>query len=125
MAISTINTVLKYKSGSFVELCKIKDFPDMGGTPDTIEVTDLTDTHQRFIKGVISQDVLEFTANYDGTAFDLIDGLSGEQEFQLELSNTDTWEWKGEISVYLSGNGVNGPHEMVISIVPSTAIAKI
>lgn len=53
-AYSTINTVLKTSttsSGTYTQLCKIKSYPDLGGTPEQIETTDLEDTFQTFVPG--------------------------------------------------------------------------
>ena len=46
MAISSYNVVLKTSttaSGTYTKLVDIKDFPDLGSAPDTIEVTTLSD----------------------------------------------------------------------------------
>ena len=39
----------------------IKDYPDMGGTPEAIETTTLCDEMQTFIEGIKSNEQLAFT----------------------------------------------------------------
>lgn len=46
------------------KLVDIKDFPDLGGAPEMLETTTLSDGAQTYIPGIQSQDALEFTANY-------------------------------------------------------------
>ena len=50
MAISSYNVILKTSdtaSGTYTKLVDIKDFPDLGSAPDTIEVTTLSDKMKR------------------------------------------------------------------------------
>ena len=47
-AMSTISTSL-FRGGS--KMCRIKSYPDLGGTPDLLETTDLEDTWQTFVPG--------------------------------------------------------------------------
>ena len=65
-ALSTINTVLKVgdTGATVAKVCKIKSYPDLGGDPDKITVTDLEDTDEASVPGVRSADDMQFTANY-------------------------------------------------------------
>lgn len=50
--ISTINTVLKMGTGTSLDkVTPIKSYPDLFGTPDQIEITDLEDEIQKFVPG--------------------------------------------------------------------------
>ena len=66
MAISTYGIALMYKAegDTYSKLIDIKDFPDLGGAPEMIETTTLSDNMQTYIPGIQSLDALEFTANY-------------------------------------------------------------
>lgn len=130
-AYSTIGTVLNYGSeaANLTELCKIKSYPDMGGAPSMLEITDLTDEMQQFIPGVRElPDGLEFTANFtpesyasvSNTAdtpgyYSLVFGTSGEDGYGV-------FTFQGQHSVYISGGDVNAVREMVITIAPSSDI---
>ena len=68
MAISTYKIFLMQKNTSAWEkLIDIKEFPDLGGAPEMLETTTLSDKMQTYIPGIQSLDSLEFTANYGET----------------------------------------------------------
>ena len=65
-AISSYNIVLKTSdtaAGTYAELVPVKDFPDLGSAPDTIEVTTLRDKMKRYIQGLQDTGSFEFTYN--------------------------------------------------------------
>ena len=131
-AFSTIGTVLNYgaSADNLAELCKIKSYPDMGGSPSMLETTDLTDEAQTFVAGVKEMpDGLEFTANFTPAAYasvsntantpgyySLVFGTSGQEGYAI-------FTFQGQHSVYVSGGDMNAVREMVITISPSTEIA--
>ena len=148
MASSTMYTYLGYASSNsgttvpttYIKLCAIKSFPDLGGAPEKIEITTLEDAVQTFVNGVQALDPLEFTANYDPDDYERLKKLrSGENYFCVgfrinalgsESNNTNTldkgaWAWKGQLSVWVVGGGVNAAREMRISISSSTEIQSI
>ena len=133
-AYSTINTVLKYGTGTtnptLSKLCVIKSYPDLGAAPDTIETTDLEDTSQTFVKGVQSQDNMEFTANYTPEAYAAVLATVSDTEgtYQLEMGESGAqgkFTWTGTHSVHVSGGDVNAVREMVITVIPSSAITQV
>lgn len=136
MAISTYKVFLmKKESSAYKKLVDIKDFPDLGGAPEMLETTTLSNGAQTYIPGIQSQEALEFTANYTKTDFDTLKALE-EQELDLavwfggtESAGTVTptgtdgkFEFKGRLSVFVTGGGVNEVVGMTISIAPSTVI---
>ena len=137
MAISTYKIFLMMKgSGSTYEkLVDIKDFPDLGGAPEMLETTTLSDKMQTYIPGIQSLAALEFTANYTKNDFTTLKALEGqEKEFAVwfgasESGSTLTpdgsdgkFEFKGQLSVFPVGGGVNEVVDMTITIAPSTPI---
>lgn len=127
-AVSTINTVLKAgeAKASLAQLCKIKSYPDLGGSPEQIETTDLEDTMQTFVDGVQSVDTMEFTANYTKEVYEkVLESAGTEQKYQLEFGDAGAdgiFSWTGTHSVRVSGGEVNGVREMVITCTPSSKI---
>ena len=127
-AVSTINTVLKAGAAkaSLAQLCKIKSYPDLGGTPEQLETTDLEDSMQTFVDGVQSVDTMEFTANYTKESYESVSESAGtEQKYQLEFGNAGAdgiFSWTGTHSVRVTGGEVNGVREMVITCTPSSKI---
>lgn len=130
MAISTYPITLKYDSSasetpSWDDVCDIKDFPDLGGAPEMLETTTLSDSAKSYIAGIKDQQALEFTANYDEDDFDAIALLTGTQDFQLWFGANGAsgkFAFSGTISAYVAGAGVNEVVDMKIIIVPSTPI---
>ena len=136
MAISTYKIFLMMKNSSTYEkLIDIKDFPDLGGSPEMLETTTLSDKMQTYIPGIQSLDALEFTANYTKEDFTKLKALEGvENEFAVWFGGTEEanvltptgtdgkFQFKGQLSVYPVGGGVNEVVDMKVSIAPSTPI---
>ena len=128
MAISTYGITLRHKGTgeTYTKLIDIKDFPDLGGAPEMLETTTLSDAMQTYIEGIQSSDALEFTANYTKTDYDTLVALKGDEEsfavFFGDDGTAGTFYFKGYLSVRVNGGGVNEVVGMTISIAPSTAI---
>lgn len=130
-AIATMNTILKYYNVSqFVPLIDIKEYPDLGGTPDLLETTTLTETKRHTnILGLQSATDLTFTANYTLANYQAVKALEGtQQKFRLELGENGVdgiFEWEGEISVFPVGGGVNAIRDLSFTITESTPIELV
>lgn len=136
MATSSYKTFLMYKKASAYEkLVDIKDFPDLGGSPEMLETTTLSDSMQTYIEGIQTQDALEFNINYDLEVYKTIEAMKGtETEFAVWFGGTESdgtltptgtegkFNFKGYISIRVTGKGVNEVKEAVLSIAPSTPI---
>lgn len=136
MAISTYKVFLMKKdSSTYQKLVDIKEFPDLGGEPEMLETTTLSDNMQTYIAGIQSLDGLTFTANYDMTDFQKLKALEGkEEEYAVWFGGTGDagsvtpdgsngkFSFKGQLSVFPVGGGVNEVVDMSISIAPSTPI---
>jgi hypothetical protein len=139
MAISTYKVFLMKKAtegGTYSKLIDIKEFPDLGGEPEMLETTTLSDNMQTYISGIQSLDGLSFTANYDVTQFQTLKALEGQQNsYAVWFGGTESagvitpdgsngkFAFDGELSVYPVGGGVNEVVGMNITIAPSTPIA--
>ncbi len=136
MAISTYKIFLMQKKASAWEkLIDIKEFPDLGGTPEMLETTTLSDRMQTYIPGIQSLDALEFSSNYTLSEYKKLKGMEGtEHEFAVWFGGTESgdtvtptgtdgkFKFKGQISVFPVGGGVNEVVDMTITIAPSTPI---
>ena len=92
MAISSYNVVLKTSttaSGTYTKLVDIKDFPDLGSAPDTIEVTTLSDKMKRYVQGLQDTGSFEFTYNYTKDDFTKVAALddNATHYFELDFGN--------------------------------------
>lgn len=128
MAISTYGVTLMHKgTGSdYTKLVDIKDFPDLGGAPEMLETTTLSDAMQTYIEGIQSADALEFTANYTKEDYATCNALKGEKESYAvyfgENGINGKFSFDGYLSARVNGGGVNEVVGMTISIAPATAI---
>ena len=136
MAISTYKVFLMKKtSDTWGKLIDIKDFPDLGGSPELLETTTLSDKMQTYIPGIQSLDALEFTANYTKNDYTTLKDLEGvENDYAVWFGGTESggvitptgndgkFSFKGALSVFASGGGVNEVVDMTITIAPSTPI---
>jgi hypothetical protein len=128
MAISTygVRLMQKLEGASWGMLVDIKDFPDLGGAPEMLETTTLGNSMQTYIPGIQALDALEFTANYDFLDYKKVKALEGK-EIDLavwfgELGENGKFEFKGYVSAFPVGGGVNAVVDMKISVAPSTPI---
>ncbi len=127
MAITTQGVVLTVTPSKGSEIVvKIKDFPDLSGEPEMVEMTTLADSMQTYELGVQAQDSLEFTVNFDGDTYASLKLLESEHDNEYTLSMgvaaEGAFQWTGSHSVYLVGGGVNAPLEMKLVCVPETEV---
>lgn len=137
MAISTYKIFLMQKNTSAWEkVVDIKEFPDLGGTPEMLETTTLSDKMQTYIPGIQSIDALEFTSNYTLADYKKLKGLEGQdKEYAVWFGGTEAgdtvtptgsdgkFKFNGQLSVFPVGGGVNEVVDMTITIAPSTPIS--
>lgn len=129
MARSTYGIFLMHKTGdAYAKLIDIKDFPDLGGAPEMLETTTLSDAMQTYIEGIQSSDALEFTANYTKEDYTALKELKGKKESYAVYFGDEGVDGKFEFDGYLSarvkGGGVNEVVGMTISIAPATPITE-
>jgi hypothetical protein len=136
MAISTYKSFLMHKvSEKWEKLVDIKSFPDLGGAPELLETTTLSDSMTTNIMGIQSLDALEFECNYTKTDYTKLKALEGkDSDFAVWLGGTEAsgsvtptgsdgkFEFKGQLAVYVNGGGVNEVVNMTVSIAASTPI---
>lgn len=138
MAISTYKVFLMHKGASasaYTKLIDIKEFPDLGGDPDMLETTTLSDKMQTYIAGIQSLDGLSFTANYDLTDYKALKALDGKNEkYAVWFGGTESggvltptgsdgkFSFDGQLTAYPTGGGVNEVVDIGITIAPYTPI---
>ena len=137
MAISTYKVFLMKQSGTtWSKLIDIKDFPALGGAPEMLETTTLSDNIQTFIPGIQQGDTLDFRANYTKTDYTTLKALEGSSlKLAVWFGGTESngtvtptgsdgkYEFDGQLSVYIVGGGVNEVVDMTISIARSSTIS--
>lgn len=137
MAISTYKVFLMKKTDStYSKLVDIKEFPDIGGDPEMLETTTLSDKMQTYIKGIQSNEGLSFTANYTKADYATLQALEdSEEDYAIWFGGTESggvvtpdgsegkFSFKGELSVHVVGGGVNEVVDMGVTIAPTTVIS--
>lgn len=133
---TTYQTYLMKGTGTgtitYAKLVDIKEFPDLGGDPEAVEVTTLSDSMRRYVPGIQDTEALEFTCNYVLADYQTLVALGNTQvdyavwfddgTAQTPTGSLGKWSFKGALSVYVTGGGVNDPREMKVTIMPSTVI---
>ena len=122
-------------SATWEKLVDIKSYPDLGGAPEMLDATTLSDPSTVNILGIQSLDALEFECNYtldDYTKLKAMEGM--DKEFAVWLGGTEAagvatpsgsdgkFEFGGQLAVYVNGGGVNEVRNMTVSIATTTAI---
>lgn len=115
---------------TFSKLVDITSYPDLGGTPETIDITTLSDRKLRNMNGLQSGDALEFGALYTLDDFKKLEAIM--QADKAITSNSDLatyrvvfkddsgaggiWEWQGKLSVFANGAEPNARRDMTLTI---------
>jgi len=140
MARSTYKTFLMIQSTgttpTWGKVADIIDFPNLGGEPELIDVTSLSDAMRHYVPGVQGNEGLAFTMNYSSAVYSTIKGYKGtDRKYAVWFGGTvsgDTltptgsegkFEFNGDIDVYVNGAGVNAATTMTATIAPSTDIS--
>ena len=138
-ATSTYMTFLMHKksdAADYEKLVDITEFPDLGTDPEMLETTTLSDRMQTFIMGIQGNEGLNFNTNYDHTGYLALKELErkyegyavwfgGEEQADGTVTPTGSegkFSFTGQLSVRVTGGGVNEVRGMGIMIAPSTVI---
>ena len=138
MARSTMYSFLMQGNGSvYTKVVDIKDYPDMGGSPEALDATTLTNWARVYIEGIEeTQSQLSFTANYELADFSTVKNLEGSlRHWAVWFGGTRSGStvtptgssgkfiFDGYLHAHVIGKGVNEVQEMQIDIIPATEIS--
>lgn len=136
---STYQTYLMYQkqvsggtSMSYEKLIDIKSFPDLGGNPERLDATTLSDPMRVYIEGIQDTEEIVFEANYSLDAYKKLKDLKGKAlqyavwlgaDASAEPDGHDgKFEFTGTLSCKVTGGGVNEVAGLSITITPNTVI---
>jgi hypothetical protein len=142
MAISSFKSFLMKGSGStslsWAKLVDIKEFPDLGGVPEQLETTTLSDPGRTYIPGIQNTETKSITCNYTATDFATLDALKGtEQYVAIYFGGTESggvvtptgsdgiFEGKAYIDVFVAGAGVNEVVNMTVTLTMTKNFTKV
>lgn len=139
MATNTSLTFLMNKaSTTYSKLVDIKSYPNFSGDREALETTTLSNTGRTYIPGIAqaSDGTLTFPANYSKTDYESIKALEGtEKDLAIWFGGTVSgstvtptgsegkYEFKGFVTVGITGKGVNEVREMEVRVFPTTEIS--
>lgn len=116
-------------TSTFTKLCDITSVPDLGGAPDQIDITTLSDRKQKNMNGIQTVSSHEFGAWYDSEVYDTLQSIQEADYDKTSVSELDTYqiwigengvggkfEWQGKLSVYVGGYESNAAIPMTITI---------
>lgn len=128
MAITTENTYFIHSTDgkAYSKLIDIKEFPDLGSAPGTVDVTTLSDHMKKYLAGLVDTGQLEFKANYDKTDFTTVNALVGKTGYfgiQFGKSGEDgTFTFQGQPNVIVNGAGTESAVDMTVTVTVSSEI---
>ena len=137
-ATSSYKSFLMYKGASvqdYEKLLDIKSYPDLGGAPELLETTTLSDKMRTNILGIQANESMDFTCNYTKEDYTKVQALEGEEhDFAVWFGGTESngevtptgsdgkFSFKGNISVHANGAEVNAVRDMTVTLAASTPI---
>ena len=111
--------------GSVKAVSGLTDIPDMGATPEKLDVTTLADASRQYIEGIKDYGDLEFTFIYESGAegnYAKLAALEGNQECVVTFPDGSKFSFNGEISLRIVGVGVNAVITFVMAVALSSDI---
>ena len=94
------------KVGESITLDNVSDIPDLGATPEQIDVTAIGDDTRKYIDGIKDPGELEFTCFYEKEMYKKLNELVGEQNIVVTFKDSSTITIKGTVSVAIAWFGV-------------------
>lgn len=120
---------VKFKGGSdFVELDGVVSTPEMGSSPEKVDVTNLADKNKRSINGLNDfGDSLEFGMNYlaENDQFDKLWTAQDNKdilEWKLSYPDGRSFAWQGQPSIKLGAVEVGKQVDYTLSITVGSTV---
>lgn len=132
MKTATIGTYLMYKNqDNWEKLIDIVNYPDLGGKPEKIDVTTLSDKMEQSILGVQKLDTLEFEVFYTLEDYKKLKALENKQldlgvwfgyEDDEAKGKDGKMTFKGTLAVMVKGGAVNEARKMTLTVAVQSEI---
>lgn len=129
------DTKISYKTDGTVdydEIDLLMEVPEIGGDPEKIDVTVLTDKHKKYIPGISDLGDLDFVFLYDNETSDsnyrVLKGLQDNNtlaSFKLEYPDGSGHKFEAYVSVKIGGGGVNAAKTFTASMFLQSDIVDI
>jgi hypothetical protein len=133
--ISYNETTISYKEGSmtdFEEIDLLMEVPEIGGDPEKIEVTTLSDKHKKYIPGISDLGDLDFVFLFDNSEatsnYRILKELQDNKKlatFKVEYPDGTGHQFDAYVNVKIAGGGVNTPATFTASMFLQSDIETI
>lgn len=107
---------------SWKEVAGIQTVPDIGGAPDSIDVTSLNDTKRKSIPGLAAAASLAFNVIYKGANFSSLIAEDGDDvQYHWRVTYPDGMQatFTGSFSLTVQNAAVNGAITFTITVIVS------
>ena len=112
--------------GVFTEVANLQEIPSLGGTPDKVDITCLSDSNKKYINGLIDYGDLAFKFLYDNSTatsnYRVLKGLTGVNFFKIEFPDDTSFAFSGECSCSMESAAVNDALTFTANIALNSAI---
>lgn len=109
-------------ASNYTELTDLQEIPELGGTPNKIDVTTLDNDAKAYIKGLVDYGDLSFKFLYATEQFKTLDALTGVTYWKVTLPDSTTATFTGESSVKLDSVGVDAALTYTLDIALNSKI---
>lgn len=103
----------------FVEVADVKTIPALGGAPQEIDVTTLSDTRVRQIEGIEAATTAAFSVQYKGPSWNTVHAKAGNRkQYNWRVTYPDgmTATFTGSFTIQFGEAAVNGALTYTITI---------
>lgn len=134
MPYSANQTKLSYRTGenTFVEIEHLMEIPELGGTPEKIDVTTLSDKVKKYIPGTKDYGDLVFKLLYDNAndsanyrVLKGMDDAGTTATFKLAYPDGTAHQFNAVPSVKLDAGAINGALTFSVTMILSSDIETI
>ena len=106
---------------SYTNIPDLKELPDLGAEPELIDNTALSDSIVHKEIGIGDSGNMEFVFRYDNSSssasYRVAKGLDGTKKaFKVQLYDGTAFEFYADVSVRVSGGGVNDPIQFIMAL---------
>ena len=123
----SLNTKIGYKSGAeastYTDIPNLTEVPEIGGSPEKVDVTTLADNAKRYINGIKDYGDLDFKVLYDnaseGANYRIVKGLETAGtlvDWQVSLPDGTAFAFSGYPTVKLDSVSVGAALYFTVSI---------
>ncbi len=117
VGLATIGVKIGYKTSTsgntYTDLPNLQTTPELGGTPEKIDVTTLADSFRRYVNGVKDYGDLDFVFLYDGdqatSSYKMLKTIENKDTaFRVTLPDSSTFDFTAAVIVKMGAAEVDG-----------------